>query len=258
MTDSARLQSYLRQNAGRWYDTISLPPFTLFFHPTDPLTFFNYAVPDRPIEGDLGQVCRELRAEFATRNRRVRFEFIHEFAPFLGDALSGRGFAEVSRQQLMCCTAETVCPVPDVPGLCFDVLHKETSIEDARIFLFTQRCGFDPTHRTPVTIQEAKRFLGALDQGHGILARLDERPVCAGTLATPYDGITELSAITTLQPFRRRGIATALTAHAVQIAFGQGVQTICLTAEDAHAGRVYERVGFRPTATMLAYGEPET
>jgi hypothetical protein len=33
------------------------------------------------------------------------------------------------------------------------------------------------------------------------------------------------------------------------------VTIACLSAGDERAGRVYERVGFHPYATMLAYGE---
>jgi len=263
MTDPIRLQAYLRQNAGRWFDAVPLPPFTLFFHPTDPLIYFNYAIPDEPIavqaEGDLRRVCARLRArlraEFATRRRMSRFEFIHEFAPRLGDALRACGFVQTSRQQLLVCTPETCCPAPDVPHLIIDTLSKGAGIEETQAFLSTQRCGFDPTHCEPATVQEAKTFLNGLGDGVAILARLGDRPVCTGALSAPDDGITELSAVATLQPFRRRGIATALTAFAVQTAFRRGVHIVCLTAEDARAGRVYERVGFKPTATMLAYEE---
>jgi GNAT superfamily N-acetyltransferase len=258
MIDIVRLQAYLRQNAGRWFEALPSPPFTLFIHPSDPLLYFNYAIPDEPIQGDLGQLCEQLRAEFTTRNRTPRFEFIHEFAPHLGKGLSDCGFVQASCQLLMCCTPERARPAPDVPGLVLDSLNQDAGIEDAQTFLFTQRRGFDPTHRDPATIEEAKHFLHALDQGYAFLAWLDDRPVCAGTLSTPYDGIAELSAVATEQPFRRRGIATALTAYAVQIAFRQGVEIVCLTAEDARSGRVYERVGFAAVATMLAYEEPET
>jgi predicted GNAT family acetyltransferase len=37
------------------------------------------------------------------------------------------------------------------------------------------------------------------------------------------------------------------------VAFKQGAEVVCLTAADQRAGRLYERVGFRPYATMLAY-----
>jgi predicted GNAT family acetyltransferase len=87
------------------------------------------------------------------------------------------------------------------------------------------------------------------------LARLDGRPVGAGLYTTPFDGLTEVTGLATSKPFRRRGIATALTALAVQTAFEQGVEAVYLTAADERAGRVYERVGFRRFVTMLAYIE---
>jgi predicted GNAT family acetyltransferase len=62
---------------------------------------------------------------------------------------------------------------------------------------------------------------------------------------------------TTLAEFRRRGIAAALTAHMVATAFAHGVEVVCLSAAGEHAGWVYERVGFQPFATMLAYIAPE-
>jgi hypothetical protein len=40
-----------------------------------------------------------------------------------------------------------------------------------------------------------------------------------------------------------------------QAAFGAGVQVAFLSAADERAGRVYERVGFRPYATALAFCE---
>ena len=74
----------------------------------------------------------------------------------------------------------------------------------------------------------------------------------AGATA-PFDGITELVGIATGVPFRRRGIATCLTDLSLRWAFAHGVDIACLTAADRDAGRVYERTGFWPVATMLAY-----
>ena len=39
-------------------------------------------------------------------------------------------------------------------------------------------------------------------------------------------------------------------------AFAGGVEIAFLTAADERAGRVYERIGFRPYATGLAYAVP--
>jgi predicted GNAT family acetyltransferase len=69
----------------------------------------------------------------------------------------------------------------------------------------------------------------------------------------PFDGVAEIVGLATLQPYRRRGIASKLTAQAVQGALEQGTEFVALVAADERAGRVYERVGFMRCATMLAY-----
>ncbi|HBY97531.1 MAG TPA: hypothetical protein DEP84_26915 [Chloroflexi bacterium] len=47
-------------------------------------------------------------------------------------------------------------------------------------------------------------------------------------------------------------------ATAVQAAFEAGIEVAFLVAGDERAGRVYERVGFHPSATMLAYRAQES
>jgi predicted GNAT family acetyltransferase len=88
-----------------------------------------------------------------------------------------------------------------------------------------------------------------------LLRRIAGQPVSAAAFTAPIDGLIELVGIATLPDFRRRGIATALTDYALRVAFASGVELACLSAADANAGRVYERVGFRSLATMLAYSD---
>ncbi len=70
-----RLQAYLRHIAHRQYDTTSVPPFTLFFHPSDTLIYFNYAIPDEPTPTVPGQNLRQplaaLRATFVAQDRQL-------------------------------------------------------------------------------------------------------------------------------------------------------------------------------------------
>ena len=122
-------------------------------------------------------------------------------------------------------------------------------------FLTIQRRGFDPETTQPATEEEARQFLSTLGWGRAFVAWLDGEPVGVGMVNAPLDGIAEIVGLATLSPYRRRGIATALTARAVQSALLAGVEVVCLTAADARAGRVYERVGFVPYATMLDYVE---
>ena len=74
----------------------------------------------------------------------------------------------------------------------------------------------------------------------------------AGKFTEIHQGWTELGGITTLSPFRRRGIAAVVTAFLTQEAFRQGATRAFLLA-GKQASRVYERVGFLPSATLMVY-----
>lgn len=251
------IQSYLRHSAQQQYETLAVPPFTLFFHRTDTLRFFNYAIPAAPITGDVQSELRAVRAAFVERNRQPRFEFLEEYTPALASALEAAGFACEGRYPMMVCTPDTLTPAPDVTGLTLTLLEPGATVEDARGFLTAQRLGFDPTNPHPVTDQEITEFLGRLDLNGYVLAKLEGVAVSAGVFTVPYNGVTELAGIATLPAYRRRGIAAALTEYATRAAFARGVEIACLSAGDEQASRVYTRVGFQPMATMLAYSVPE-
>ncbi len=249
----ARLQAYLRFSAQQQYETVSVPFFTLFFHPTDALTYFNYAIPDEPSCGGLGASSSVLRDEFAARGRYPRIEFIQEFAPQLASALRAAGFVEEARQQLMVCTAEAYRPAPEVLGLTIAELTHTSVVSEVQDYLNTQRRGFDAGSKKVATEGDAEQFLRMIGGGRAFVAWLKGQPVGVGMYTAPFDGVTEVAGLATLEPFRRRGIATRLTALAVQRAMAQGAEVVCLTAADERVGRVYERVGFVGYATMLAY-----
>jgi predicted GNAT family acetyltransferase len=72
----------------------------------------------------------------------------------------------------------------------------------------------------------------------------------------PVGRVTEVVGVATLPAFRRRGLASAVTQLIVDDAVRRGAQTIFLTADDDGVARVYERLGFRRTATAcIAYVE---
>lgn len=252
MMSVVRLQAYLRHSAQQQYQTVSVPLFTLFFHPTDPLTYFNYAIPDEPCSGDLASSLAMLRDEFVARGRRPRIEFIQEFASQLAPALGAAGFAEEACQQLMVCTAKTYRAAPQVAELTITQLTRASTVSEIQGYLTIQRRGFDPQDLA-VTEEEAEQFQRMMGGGKAFVARLEGQPVGVGMYTAPYDGATEVVGLATLEPFRRRGIASAVAALAVQEALQEGAEVVCLTAADERAGRVYEGVGFVRYGTMLAY-----
>jgi GNAT superfamily N-acetyltransferase len=254
MSEVDRLQAYLRASAENSYAAVPVPPFTLFFHPTDALTFFNYAIPDRPVGGDLDAPLERLRQEFLTRNRVPRFEFIEQYAPDLPAALRAAGFVEESRTHLMLATPESYRPAPPLEGLEVRVLGPDAPLDDIRAAMTVARRGFEGEQMAPTAVQEAERLRGRLDAGmRYILALLKGEPAGTGVYSAPMDSLTEVAGIATREPFRRRGIAAAVTAAALEDAFRNGVTLAMLSAADERAGRVYERVGFKPFATTLAY-----
>jgi ribosomal protein S18 acetylase RimI-like enzyme len=249
-----RLQSYMRSAVALHREVIRIPPFTLFIHPRDDTIYFNYAIPDQPASAYLHEPLAALRAEFHARRRTPRFEFIEAFAPNLPAALESSGFAEESRLHLMVCTPETFHPAPLAPGLSITTIDGASGLAAVRENMNTNNRGFDPASAA-ATEEAAAAFRSKLGDARAFTAYLDGRAAGAGMYTTPLDGLTELVGIATLEEFRRQGIAGALTAHATRTAFERGIETVFLSAADERAGRVYERVGFRPFAIMLAYRE---
>lgn len=152
---------------------------------------------------------------------------------------------------LLVCTAQTFQPAPVMPGLEFVVLSSESSVADIQEGLDANALGFDPA-APATTAEEAEGFRSQLVTSRAFTAKLDHQPVAAGMFTTPTDGIAELVGITTLEAYRNRGIAAAVTSEIVRVAFDHGVDLAFLRTDNMVAYRVYERLGFVPVATLLS------
>lgn len=254
-----RLQNYLRYSAGTSYRTFPVPPFTVFLQTNDPLIFFNYAIPDKPISADSEEADESLavlKEVFVRENRTPRFEFIGEYTPELPTVLEDAGFREESRLPLMLCTPETLIMPPPIPG--FTVYHLQPdspvamAIAHSRIAYigFSGKDDWSADHEVGIPDQKTE----SIAKGMGLfVGYVDENPVVVATYSVPYDGITEIGGVATLPDYRRRGLAGYITAFATAHAFANGVTLALLSAGDEGAGRVYERVGFQTGATAVAY-----
>lgn len=257
-----RIQAQMRAVARRQYEAVSAPPFTLFFHATDPLPFFNYAIPDASCAhstpfADLEAPLARLRAEFASRRRVPRFEFVEACAPALSAALETQGFILENRAQLMACPRGSGRAAPAVAGLDVEALDERTPLAKLALFLDVQRRAFRLESPRPATRVEARSLRDSLGNGFALLGRIGGRPVATAMIQPGGDGLAELVGVATLEEFRRRGIAGALSFEAVRGAFSRGVSLVFLSAADARAGRVYETAGFSPAGHSLFYRTPE-
>jgi RimJ/RimL family protein N-acetyltransferase len=252
---AARIQAQLRHSAHLNFEAVAVPPFTLFFNPDDDSPYANYAIPDGPVGGEIRAPLAELQSLFRARRRTARFEFIEACAPELAAGLRANGFIEEARFQLMICTPESYRPVPEVPGLAVSILAGDAPLGQVQEFVSMLHHAFDPGAPEAITEVEAAQYRRRYGSTQMIVARLDDKVVGGGSLMPPYQGLAEIAGIGTLEAFRRRGVASAVTAYAARAAFEQGLDLVFLTAANEQAGRVYERAGFRPHGVALAYIE---
>jgi predicted GNAT family acetyltransferase len=253
MISVTQLQEYLHHSAQQQYETVKIPCFKLYFHPSDRLPHFNYAIPDYPQRGDIVGALTEMQTEFTNRNRRTRLEFIQECSSQLETTLGQNKFNEESKQDLMVCTKDTFRPISKAANLQIEEINEKSDTKSMKHFLTTQRRGFDEKSTKPATEVEALEFLRRLGKGRAFLGWLGDIPVGAGMFSAPHSGISELMGLATLTVNRRQGIGTAITSRATKSAFEAGAGVVFLSAADEKAGQLYQRVGFRKYATMLAY-----
>ena len=99
-------------------------------------------------------------------------------------------------------------------------------------------------------------FLGGADPSalHVLVATLGGEDVATG-LAFDHEGDCGIYNVTTLEPARRRGIGTALTARLLRDAAARGCTTATLQSTEM-AERVYAAVGFRDLGRILEYVPP--
>lgn len=255
MIDVERLQSYLHWSAGLHRHVVEALPFALYFSPQDERVFFNYAIPLQSAGGNLDRELYDVTAEFLARGRRPSFEYLEDFAPDLGSALQRVGLVETSRETVMLCAPDIFRPAPRVPGLEIHVLDENSPADLLRACISTTERGFDPERLVVPTRSEVDDFRARLVTARAFLGLLDGVPAGTAVFTAPHEGLSEVAGVATLPEFRRRGIATAVTARATETAFASGVDTVFLSTVDEGAARVYRRLGFAPFTAKLAYGE---
>jgi ribosomal protein S18 acetylase RimI-like enzyme len=101
-------------------------------------------------------------------------------------------------------------------------------------------------------------FLNGIDPGafHVLVASLGRENVSTA-IALDFAGDCGIYNVGTLEPARRRGVATALTAILLHDARSRGCRTASLQST-AMAERVYAAAGFRDLGRILEYVAPQT
>jgi ribosomal protein S18 acetylase RimI-like enzyme len=149
------------------------------------------------------------------------------------------------------CTSTTFRPIFPPSAVDFVALSSQSPLAAIHEHLDTNARGFEPA-AVPATATEAAAFRGALITNQAVTALLNGLPIAAGMFTPPVLGIAELVGITTLTPYRKRGIGTALTSELVRVAFMHDIDLAILSTDNPSAARVYQRIGFQPVAVRMA------
>src|SRR3954451_5686744 len=210
-----RIQAYIRATAPAGREVVELAGLTATFNREDPLRYRNYAIPGPP-PWDLDGLVAASRS----RERLPRLEFVESCFPGLPEQLERAGFTREARLDLMTCTPQTLRR-PTAPAD-LEVLDAASDRELVRAMMRAQRAAFEDAGEPSET--DVARF-----DSTGVLARVDGRPAGGGVFLTPVDGLTEVAGIGVLEPFRRRGIAAAVTSALAAAAFARGADLAFLT-----------------------------
>ena len=249
MPDIRDLQAFLRTSAQAGRTVLRVPPFTVTIHPTDPMRFVNYAVPDDGAEPDTAAV-EALRAAFRERDRLPRLEWLEEAAPAVAPVLAEAGMTQELRTPLMACTPDDLVDTrAEVEGLTVADLGDA----DLREAVNLQRVAFgvEPLAADEQASDPRRRGGGA------VLARLNGAPAAIAQWTAIVDRASEVAGVATAEPFRRRGLAGVVTAAAARAAADAGARLLVLSPGDDGAQRVYARAGFRGVATVLHWSDPD-
>jgi GNAT superfamily N-acetyltransferase len=187
---------------------------------------------------DLGPAERTRAAElmeitYASAGVERFAAWVHESDEAMRRDLEARGYTLDSSTRAMGMALEHRRPVPD-------------GVEVAV-------AGWSDHLRALEAFELPDGLLGGVDPGafHVLIARLEGHTVATG-LAFDVRGDCGIYNVSTIEPARRRGIGTALTARLVHDAAERGCSTASLQSTPM-AERVYAAVGFRDLGRFLEY-----
>lgn len=240
------IQRYLRASIAQGRDTERAGPFLASFSSSTRNPFLNYAIPDDGAEPSTTDVAALIEA-YEQRGLRPRLEYLTSCAPAVEESLLAAGFTIEGRLALMLADERPLdALVP--PG--FELLRPTTADELRDLRLVQHEAYEDPD---PVDEAAIERLRRNLEDGAGAvlgLASSDREPAGAGEYTNPIGGVSEITSIAVREPFRRRGIAAAMTSWLLNEARAAGVTTPFLMANEAEE-RIYARVGFTTTSRVL-------
>jgi ribosomal protein S18 acetylase RimI-like enzyme len=244
----ALIAAYMRASAGTRPGGRT-GPFTVGLDPHSDDPMRNYAVPDNGACPDAGDIDA-LIAFFRRSHRIPRLEYIEEDAPRAWPALAAAGFTLECRTPVMIATPDTPLTPRSPAGVS---IRHAASDADLTAAATVQHHAYQVPY--PPGPHDIARLTRLIQRGGIIAIAVDEASgTVTGTgltdVADDRPGVGELAAVGVLNAFRRRGIASAISAHLARAAHSQGISLVFLEAEPEEE-QIYRRTGFTDAATKI-------
>ena len=209
----------------------------------------NYAVPDEGAAPDQHDVAALVEA-FHQRGRIPRLEYVPADAPKVEPALIAAGFTAEGRPPILFSVPGSLTPPPPLrpTGIDFTFVTAE---EDLLAAASVQHQAYNEPE--PAGPHDVARLRSTVARGGLIVLARDAATgsaVGSGLVDGPLDGIGELAAVGVTEPFRRRGIAGAMSVRLAVKAHEHGMRLIWLEAAPAEEN-IYLRAGFMASGRKL-------
>ncbi|MFL5847301.1 MAG: GNAT family N-acetyltransferase [Solirubrobacteraceae bacterium] len=236
-------------------ERMRIDPFTAYVHHERTPKYYSFAIPDPRSDIDaLSAALPRLREAYSARDRNARIEVLEALNPACEEILVAAGWTLSERMPVLVCPPPVYVAPPAAEGVAVELVGPESSDELVLGFLRAQRVAF--RDEAPITDEEVARWRSRAGRAF-FAAGLLGAEIVGTALCTPIvAGVTEVGGVATPPPFRRRGIAAAVTAAALEAAFAAGAELAWLTAAADDSRRIYERMGFSVEGTLLAYDAP--
>ncbi len=252
LTFGAQVSAYLRASVTLARETARVGPFLASFSISDSNRFANYAIPDDGATPTLAQVVA-LADAYRGRDRLPRLEYVPAVAPGVESALLAAGWQVEGRLPLM-----LLPPAIDLDGTVPAGVELMAPITDGELLATAavQNEAYGEGPPGPGGGDGLRRTIK--NGGHVVLARLagGGEAIGGGLFPSPQDGVTEIAAIGVREPFRRRGVASAMVRWLAREAQAAGAETVFLMAESEVEERIYARIGFEAVGEMLHISSP--
>jgi predicted GNAT family acetyltransferase len=248
-----RISAYQVALALRSSLTRRVGPFYARFDPDNPNPFGNYAIPEPGATPSAADVAALVRA-YRDQQRKPRLEYVAASAPAVEPALLTAGFVAEDRPALMACAQGAERPLLPPKGI---ILVRPSSDNDLLAVIAVQHEAYgEPTPAGPAEVASIR---ASIERGAIVALAREEstgEAAGAGVCTILESGVTEIAGIGVRRTFRRRGIASSITARLTADSFNRGATLAWLTPGDEGAQRIYARAGFQPIGEMLMISLP--